>query len=116
MPRTLSGAVLYGIGFVPFVFALLQQASMERTALDPFAPEGTPSTRAWRAGFTFLLAVVVFCLVGFTALDPVWYVPNSSRLTALLSIVVVFVWIQQALTLRCACHARLDLCTHRGPP
>ena len=97
---TVSGALVYGIAFVPFVFALLQQANMERTAVDPFAAEGTISRRAWRAGFVFLGAVVFYCMLAFSALSDVWYVDGSVRLTSLLAMVVLAIWMQQALTLR----------------
>ena len=99
--RTFCGSVFYGVAFVPFVFALLQQANMDRIALDPFAPEGTPLCRAWLAGVVFLAAVCLYCFFALTVLDEeAWYTPGSPQLTLLLGGVVLFVWIQQALTLR----------------
>ena len=99
--RNLGGAMLYGFLFPPFIFALLQQSMIDKTAIDPFAPVGSPSGGAWVSGSIFLTSVMLFCLFGFTVLPgPQWYTPGSGRLAILLFAVVVAIWIQQLLTLR----------------
>ena len=98
--RHFFGALLYGILFVPFVYALLQQAAMDRVAVDPFAAQGMPSRRAWQAGFIYLGSVTAFCVLAFSILPPEYYEPGSARLTFLLFVVVFTIWIQQALTVR----------------
>ena len=83
--RNLGGAMLYGFLFPPFIFALLQQSMIDKTAIDPFAPVGSPSGGAWVSGSIFLTSVMLFCLFGFTVLPgPQWYTPGSGRLAILL--------------------------------
>ena len=101
--RTFLGSFIYGIAFVPFVFALLQQAAADRSAVDPFGKDGDSSKlegRSWRSGFFFLFAISLYCLIAFTAFPENWYETGEIRLTMLLAAVVGAIWIQQALTLR----------------
>lgn len=100
--RMLTSSLVYGISFVPFVFALLQQANAERTAVDPFsATSNDISRRSWLAGFVFLGAVSLYALIAFTALtESYWYAAGSPPLMLLMGSVVAATWIQQGLTLR----------------
>ena len=55
--RAFWGAIFYGILFVPFVFALLQQTMIDHKAIDPFNPMDSVSPSAWGSGFVFLFAI-----------------------------------------------------------
>jgi len=96
--RLLFGPLLYGVLFVPFVFAVLQQSARNQVAVDAFTAEGELSASSWYAAFLFLGAVSLYVLIAFTSLPP--YDPRSARLLLLLSAVILVVWIQQALTFR----------------
>jgi hypothetical protein len=98
--RAFFGAWFYGILFVPFTFALLQQTMIEGVALDPFAATGTPSPRAWAAAFLFLIFISMYCLISMTSMPESFYEAGSLRLSMLLGGVVAAVWVQQSLTLR----------------
>ena len=43
---TLVGAIFYGVLFVPFIFAVLQQTMTDGTAVDPFGADGSWSVTA----------------------------------------------------------------------
>ena len=78
------GSMVYGILFVPFVFALLQQTMMDNEALDPYSPDHQLTRRAWVGGSTFLGAVTLYCMLMFTVLDEdVWYVPHAATRRAI---------------------------------
>ena len=98
--RLVFGAVVYGVLFLPFVFALLQQSAMDRSAVDPFHPSQTLSRRSWLAAYVFLFAVSLYVLVAFTALPDSWYAPGEPRLAIVLTAVLAVVWVQQGLTFR----------------
>ena len=96
--RHVVGSIVYGVLFIPFVFALLQQSAMDRSAVDPFRREETLSGRSWLSAFVFLFAVWLYVLIAFTALPETWYQPGEIRLAIVLTAVMLVVWIQQALT------------------
>lgn len=96
--RLLIGPIVYGVLFVPFVFAILQQTAMEGHAIDAFNMKERLSRRAWVAAFLFLTSVVLYVCLAFTALPDEFYEKGSLRLLMILSAVIVVVWIQQALT------------------
>lgn len=100
-PRLLCAFAVYGILFVPFTFAVLQQAMIDRKAIDPFGTH-TLSDRVWMGGFAFLLTAFLYVVILFTALadDSRWYRPGSVRLSLLLLSVVGLVLLQQLLALR----------------
>ena len=100
--RAFFGAFLYGYLFVIFVFAVLQQTAMDRSAIDPFSSEQGKmiTSQAWVTAFVFTFAVALYCLVAFTALPESYYEPGSLYLALLLGAIVIAIWIQQLLTVR----------------
>lgn len=98
--RAFWGGLFYGILFIPFVFALLQQTMIDHKAIDPFNPNDYVSASAWCSGFIFLFSISAYCLVAFTAMPESWYEPGSMRLSILFLAVVAAIVMQQALTFR----------------
>ncbi len=94
------GCLWYGILFTPFAFAMLQQVMLEQTALDAYAPRVVLAANAWRSGFVFLGAVVLYCLLAFTVLPQSFYEAGSPRLVSIVAVVILLVWVQQALCYR----------------
>ena len=57
---TLIGSAFYGVLFVPFIFAILQEAASEGRAITPFGSEVYVSRGAWVASFVFLATVSIY--------------------------------------------------------
>lgn len=103
MLRLIVGPLVYGLLFVPFVFSVLQQSAMNRTAINVFSKEGTISSSAWCAAFLFMTTVVLYVMIVFSSLPHSFYEPGSLLLLLLISTVIVLVWLQQLLTYRYIC-------------
>ena len=130
---TSCGAVVYGVLFLPFSLAVLQQTMEQKVrrhpqrpelpaansqdptptctrlaltaALDPVAQEpldplgnGVLSTSSWLASSVFLFSLLLFCVVTLNLFSDELVGANTTGLGIFLSIVVVLIWLQQALT------------------
>ena len=87
---TLVGSVFYGILFVPFIFAILQEAASEGRAITPFGSEVFVSRRSWVASFVFLATVAVYSMAVFNM------VLSDYMYSLLLLSIVLLVLLQQA--------------------
>ena len=107
---TLVGAIFYGVLFVPFIFAVLQQVT-DGTAVDLSAP-----TSASRAAWLRLRPVVSLFVIIVFSLQSVSEPASDPMLLFLFGRVVAFVLMQQALTLRYVLPApSCRRCASRGP-
>ena len=112
---TLVGAIFYGVLFVPFIFAVLQQTMTDGTAVDPFGADVRVSRAAWISGYVYVAVVSLFVIIVFS-LQSVSELPASDpMLLFLFGCVVAFILIQQALTLRYVL-LRPELSTLRKKP
>ena len=87
---TLVGSVFYGVLFVPFIFAILQEAASEGRAITPFGSEVYVSRGAWVASFVFLATVSIYTMGVFNM------VLSEYMYSLLLFSVVLLVLLQQA--------------------
>ena len=109
------GAIFYGVLFVPFIFAVLQQTMTDGTAVDPFGADVRVSRAAWISGYVYVAVVSLFVIIVFS-LQSVSELPASDpMLLFLFGCVVAFILIQQALTLRYVL-LRPELSTLRKKP
>ena len=91
---TFVGCVFYGILFVPFIFAILQQSAATSVAVSPFGDNVFLSRSSWAASFVFLTTVALYCMAVFNL--------ELSQGAKAISIflLMLLVWLQQALTWR----------------
>ena len=84
------GSAFYGVLFVPFIFAILQEAVSEGVAISPFGSEVYVSRGSWIAAFVFLATVSIYTMGVFNmALSAYMY-------SILLFSIVLLVLLQQA--------------------
>ena len=87
---TFIGSAFYGVLFVPFIFAILQEAVSEGVAISPFGSEVYVSRGSWIAAFVFLATVSIYTMGVFNmALSAYMY-------SILLLTIVLLVLLQQA--------------------
>ena len=86
---TLIGSAFYGVLFVPFIFAILQEAASEGRAITPFGSEVFVSRGAWVASFVFLGTVSIYTMGVFNM------VLSAYMYSILLFSVVLLVLLQQ---------------------
>ena len=87
---TFIGSAFYGVLFVPFIFAILQEAVSEGVAISPFGSEVYVSRGSWIAAFVFLATVSIYTMGVFNmALSAYMY-------SILLFSIVLLVLLQQA--------------------
>jgi len=87
---TFIGSAFYGVLFVPFIFAILQEAVSEGVAISPFGSEVYVSRGSWIAAFVFLATVSIYTMGVFNmALSAYMY-------SILLFTIVLLVLLQQA--------------------
>ena len=87
---TFLGSAFYGVLFVPFIFAILQEAVSEGVAISPFGSEVYVSRGSWIAAFVFLATVSIYTMGVFNmALSAYMY-------SILLFSIVLLVLLQQA--------------------
>lgn len=89
---TLIGSAFYGVLFVPFIFAILQEAASEGRAITPFGSEVYVSRGAWVASFVFLATVSIYTMGVFNM------ILSAYMYSILLFSVVLLVLLQQACT------------------
>lgn len=87
---TLIGSAFYGVLFVPFIFAILQEAVKEGRAITPFGSEVYVSRSSWIAAFVFLATVSIYTMGVFNM------TLSAYMYSILLFSIVLLVLLQQA--------------------
>jgi len=94
------GCSFYGVLFLPFSFALLQETLINGEAVDSFRANRALSLASWIAATVYISSVSLLCMVIFNL--PVsggWY-DEGARLSVLMLWVILPILANQALTYR----------------
>lgn len=96
---TLFGSVIYGILFVPFCLAVLQQTMQEGAPVDPYG-QADLSRSAWVSAMVFLSALVLYTIVPLSFFKELYVGAETPGLGVFLGIMVGLIFLQQALAWR----------------
>ena len=96
---TLFGSLIYGILFVPFCLAVLQQTMQEGSPVDPYG-QADLSRSAWVSAMIFLSSLVLYTIIPLSFFKELYVGAETPGLGVFLGIMVGLIFLQQALAWR----------------